>query len=103
MKIIKKLSEKIAEEIEDADCYIKMALEYRDEYPEVARVVSNIAAQEMDHMNSLHQLVVQIIDQYRRTNGEPPPAMQAVYDYLHAKHVDRAAEVKAKIAMYKGQ
>jgi rubrerythrin len=103
MKIIKKLSEKIAEEIEDADCYIRMALEYQEQYPEVSRIVSNIAAQEMDHMNSLHQLVVQIIDQYRRTNGEPPPAMQAVYDYLHEKHIERAAEVKAKIAMYKNQ
>lgn len=103
MKIIKKLSEKIAEEIEDADCYAKMALEYRDQYPELARVVNNIAMQEMDHMNSLHQLVVGIIDQYRRTNGEPPAAMQAVYDYLHAKHIEDAAEAKAKIAMYKGQ
>lgn len=103
MKIIKKLSDKIAEEIEDAGCYAKMALEYRDQYPELARVVSNIAQQEMDHMASLHQLVVQIIEQYRRTNGNPPPAMQAVYDYLHAKHIDDAAEVKAKIAMYKGQ
>lgn len=103
MKIIKKLSERIAEEIDDADFYIKMAMEYREQYPEVSRVVSNIAAQEMDHMNSLHQLVTQIIDQYRRTNGEPPPAMQAVYDYLHEKHIEEAANVKAKIAMYKGQ
>lgn len=103
MKIIKKLSERIAEEIDDADFYIKMAMEYREQYPEVSRVVSNIAAQEMDHMNSLHQLVTQIIDQYRRTNGEPPPAMQAVYDYLHEKHIEEAADVKAKIAMYKGQ
>lgn len=103
MKIIKKLSEKIAEEIKDADCYIKMALEYRDQYPELSRVVSNISAQEMDHMASLHQLVVQIIDQYRRTKGDPPPAMQAVYDYLHEKHIEDVANVKAKIAMYKGQ
>ena len=103
MKIIKKLSERIAEEIEDADFYIRMALEYQEQYPEVSRIVSNIASQEMDHMNSLHQLVVQIIDQYRRTNGEPPPAMQAVYDYLHEKNIERAAEVIAKIAMYKNQ
>ena len=101
MKIIKKLSEKIAEEIEDADCYAKMALEYRDQYPELARVVNNIAMQEMDHMNSLHTIVTNLIDQYRRTNGDPPPAMQAVYDYLHQKHIDHAVKVKALQAMYK--
>lgn len=101
MKIIKKLSERIEEEIEDAECYAKMALEYRDEYPELARIANNLSAQEMDHMNSLHQIVVNLIDQYRRTNGEPPAAMQAVYDYLHKKHIDHASLVKTLQTMYK--
>ena len=101
MKIIKKLSERIEEELEDAECYAKMALEYRDEYPEFSRIANNLSAQEMDHMNSLHQIVVNLIDQYRRTNGEPPAAMQAVYDYLHAKHIDHAAKVKTLQTMYK--
>lgn len=101
MKLIKKLSERIEDEIEDAECYAKMALEYRDEYPEFARIANNLSAQEMDHMNSLHTIVTNLIDQYRRTNGEPPPAMQAVYDYLHKKHIDHAAKVKALQSMYK--
>lgn len=102
MKIIQKLSEKIEDEIHDAECYAKMALEYRDEYPELARVANNLSAQEMDHMNSLHQIVVQLIDQYRRTNGEPPADMLAVYNYLHKKHIDHAAAVNVLRSMYKG-
>lgn len=101
MKIIKKLSEMIEDELEGAECYAKMALEYRDEYPELARIANNLSAQEMDHMNSLHQIVVSIIDQYRRTNGDPPPAMQAVYDYLHKKHIEHAVKIKSLQAMYK--
>lgn len=101
MKIIKKLSEKIEDELHDAECYAKMALEYRDEYPELSRVANNLSAQELDHMNSLHTIVVQLIDQYRRTNGEPPAEMQAVYDYLHRKHIDKAAEVNVLRSMYK--
>lgn len=102
MKIIQKLSEKIEDEIHDAECYAKMALEYRDEYPELARIANNLSAQEMDHMNSLHQIVVQLIDQYRRTNGEPPADMLAVYNYLHKKHIDHAAAVNVLRSMYKG-
>ena len=102
MKIIQKLSEKIEDEIHDAECYAKMALEYRDEYPELARIANNLSAQEMDHMNSLHQIVVQLIDQYRRTNGEPPADMMAVYNYLHKKHIDHAAAVNVLRSMYKG-
>lgn len=102
MKIIQKLSEKIEDEIHDAECYAKMALEYRDEYPELARIANNLSAQEMSHMESLHQVVVQIIEQYRRTNGEPPADMLAVYNYLHKKHIDHAAAVNVLRSMYKG-
>lgn len=102
MKIIQKLSEKIEDEIHDAECYAKMALEYRDEYPELARIANSLSAQEMDHMNSLHQIVVNLIDQYRRTNGEPPADMLAVYNYLHKKHIDHAAAVNVLRSMYKG-
>lgn len=101
MKLIKKLSEKIEDELEDSECYAKMAMQYRDEYPELARICNNLSAQEMDHANSLHQIVVQTIDQYRRTNGDPPANMQAVYDFLHEKHIDHAARIKGLQAMYK--
>ena len=101
MKIIKLLSEKIEEEICDAKDYVKMALEYRDEYPEMSRSLFNISNQEMEHMNLLHGEVTQIIKRYRETNGEPPAEMMAVYDYLHKKQIENAAEVKAMQNMYK--
>ena len=101
MKLIEKLSDKISEEIHDAKCYVKMAMEYRDEYPDMARTLYGISLEEMDHMNRLHNVVVDIIEKYRKTNGEPPAAMMAVYEYLHKKQIDNAAEVKTLQAMYK--
>lgn len=34
-------------------------------------------------------------------DGAPPADMQAVYDYLHAEHIERAAKVRTLQAMYK--
>ena len=101
MKIIEILSDKISEEISDARAYARMALEYREEYPELAQTLHELSTEEMAHMNRLHGAVAEIIGNYRKTKGEPPAAMMAVYDYLHKKQIDRAAEVKAMQEMFK--
>ena len=94
MKIIEKLSEKISDEIHDAKVYAQMALEHREDYPDLARTLYDLSTEEMGHMSRLHSAVAEIIEQYRKTNGEPPAAMMAVYDYLHKKQIEQAAEVK---------
>ena len=59
-----------------------------------------LSAEEMKHMQLLHNQVVKLIENYRKTNGEPPAAMQAVYDYLHQKYIDEAKEIKVMQQMY---
>ena len=101
MKLIQTLSDKISEEIDDANSYVEMAIEHREDYPDLARTLYTISTEEMDHMNRLHSAVAQIIEDYRRERGEPPAPMMAVYDYLHKKQIDKAAHVKTLQAMFK--
>ena len=101
MKVMKKLSEHIEEEIGDAECYAKWALETKEEYPSLADTLYKISLEEMGHMEALHKEVVKLIEDYRKNEGEPPAGMLAVYDYLHERQIEEAKEAKTYQQMYK--
>lgn len=101
MKIIKELADHIKEEIADAMEYAEEALKYKEDRPELAKTVYNISMQELEHMSLLHDQAARIIEEYRKTKGDPPAAMQAVYDYLHEQNIRAVKEVRVMQAMYR--
>ena len=101
MKLIKTLEELIEDEVHDVKHYAKLAAEVKATHPMLAQVLYNISSQEEGHANALHNEVVKIIEQYRKDHGAPPPAMQAVYDYLHERHVEKMAEARHYQETYK--
>ena len=100
MKIIKCLSEKIKEELKDAEAYIDLAMEWKKDEQEAADVFAELSAEEMGHVDKLHTEVAQLISRYRQTQGEPPAGMLAIYDYLHEQQIENAMRVKVKQKMY---
>ena len=101
MKIIKCLSEKIEEELHDADSYIDLALKWKSEEPDTADLFYELSLEEMGHMDKLHEEVTEQIQEYRNEHGEPPKDMMTLYEYLHEKHVGEAMRIKIKQGMYK--
>ena len=101
MKLIRELEEMIEDEIHDIEKYAKMAAQVKDEHPALAQVLYNISVQEDAHHAALHNEVVRIVEEYRRTHGEPPAAMMAVYEFMHKRHIDKIAEARRFQDIYK--
>ena len=100
MKIIKVMSEKIKEELSDAEAYIDLATEWKKEKTEAADLFAELSEEEMGHVNKLHTKITEMIRTYREENGEPPAGMMAIYDYLHEQQIENAMRVKVKQRMY---
>ena len=100
MEIIKSIVSKIDDELEDADKYIKCAYRVKESFPQLAEVYYKLSLEEMKHMTMLHDEVVRIINEYKKTN-EVPPAMQVLYDYIHEREVKWASKIKAKQDSFK--
>ena len=101
MKLIRDLEELIEDEIHDVKKYAKMAAELKAEHPGLAQVLYSISTQEDTHQAAIHSEVVKIIEEYRRSHGEPPASMLAVYDFLHKRHVEKLAEARRYQEIYK--
>ena len=100
MEIIRRLSEKIDEELHDAEKYIKCAYKVEEEYPQLADTYYQLSLEEMKHVTMLHDAVVRIINDYKRDN-EVPESMQILYDYMHERQIKWASKIKAKQEQYK--
>ena len=100
MKIIMCLTDKIEEELHDADSYIELAMKWRDEDKDVGDLFYELSTEEMGHADKIHKEVVDQINVYREEHGDPPKGMMELYDHLHKKHTEEAMTIKIKQKMY---
>lgn len=100
MKIIKCLSENIENTLDAAETNIKKAIEFRLDYPVAAKAFYNQSIILMDSIKMQHDAVVALIEGYRKEKGEPPAPMMAIYDYMHERHINKAAAIKGLQEMY---
>lgn len=97
MKIINEIIEDMMEEIHDAKHRIERAGELKPLYPDIAQRESEIAAQELVHAEKDHKSVVEIIEEYRKTKGEPPAYMLEFWTEKHNKYMEKFAHAKCMI------
>ena len=101
MNLIRDLEEMIEDEIHDVKKYAKLAVEMKTERPALAQVFYTISTQEESHQASLHNEVVKLIEEHKRTKGDPPKEMMAVYEYIHKRHIEKLADARRYQDLYK--
>ena len=100
MKEIKKISEQIDAELEDAEKYLKCAYKHKQDNPILADMYYDLSVAEMEHVTILHEASVKLINDYSSRNAIPE-GMQTLYDYLHDRHIKWARKIKARQDEYK--
>lgn len=103
MRMIKKVSDAIRENIREAKAKIEMAYRLHDEDKGVADWYKDMAAAHLAFNESGHKNVVRLIDHTKTTKADNPmmPGMMVVYNEIHADLKREAAEVQAMIQNYK--
>lgn len=101
MKIISEICDKIECELKQAEKYIDCAIYVQQDYPQLAETYYKLSDQRMKDQSMLHDQVVAIINEYKKSNGEPPETMKFLYEYLHKKFIDWATQIKIKQNLYK--
>lgn len=100
MEIIKCISEEIEQTLDMAEENIKKAIKYKEEYPSAAKSFYTKSITLIDSIKPQHDVVVTLIEEYRKSKGEPPAPMMAIYNYMHERHITKAAAIKNLQDMY---
>ena len=77
MDITDVISKLVDEELDDARKYMNLALQCKEEEPDVADLFAKLAGEEMNHMRMLHQVVSDLVeeqdDEDETAKGEARP------------------------------
>ena len=101
LKIIKKMVKNMKKRLCLAECDIDLALKNKEEYPELAKLQYQLSIDLMVQFRQQHDQITQLIMNYKKSGGEIPEGMKAVYEYVHDEYMDWSAEIKAKQDMFK--
>lgn len=101
MLLIKEIIEKMDDTLEEAEFYAIHAKHLKETHPSIADTYYKLGQEHLSHYMSLHTAVVSIINEYRRSKGEPPANMVAIWDFEHKKLIDEYEEIKKMLESYR--
>mgnify|MGYP004625373503 FL=1 len=106
MKIIKRLSNDLAGNIDEARDKIRVAYELKAEFPEAAAWYREMAAAHINFNSNGHATVKKLIDAHKNSeeykrNPAYADGMIAAWTVIHDDLIARTAEVKAMIDGFK--
>ena len=101
MKILVDLIKKANDTMEEVEWYAEKAHHLRQEHKSLADAYIKIAEIHVDIYKTLHEQMVELIEEEKKKGVEVPSAMQAIWNYEHEKLINRFAEAKFLVEDYK--
>ena len=84
----------IREELDGAEHYAKKSTQYKGMDDRLSSMYATMSAQELSHVDTLHEQAVRLIQAQKADGHEVPAGMQAVWDWEHSHLMDRVARIK---------
>lgn len=100
MRILKDLIEKAEDTLEEIEWYAKKAHALKAEYRSLSECYIKIAEKHIDIYKSLHDQMVELINEEKRKGAQPPVEMVAIWNYEHEKLIKEFAEAKFLVEEY---
>lgn len=97
MKAIKTVVEHMNNTLDEACEYYDDYVKYLTDNPKISSVALEMAKTHLDLYNKWHNVVVNLINDYRAKNQDIPSEMLIIWDYEHKKLVKEYDELKFKI------
>ncbi len=98
MKAIKKLIERMEEELEDSKCYAEEYLMRKAEGDTMASRYREMANDEMKHAGVVHEDIVEKVKTLRAVYT-PPQEMLDTWEHEHKEYIERVTWIKTMLAM----
>lgn len=101
MRKIAVISDFIRDEIDGAEEYAQLALEYKALDKALADAAYSAATQELGHVDMWHSQVTRMIKEQTAMGKEVPAGMMDVYEWEHKKQIDAVTRIKLMLEQYK--
>lgn len=101
--MIKGISKNILCELEVAENYMDYVFEWKDVDKKLADVYYEIANDELDHIDDLHEQVVKIIGESKKDSDiekDTLDIMTHIWDFQHGIIMERITKLKIKMKLY---
>lgn len=100
MKLIKKITEMMDEELAGAKAYAELAIEHKEHHPELSKTFYEIAVMELSHADMLHAQAAKLIEKRRQAHDGHSESIDLICEWIHEHKAKQSKVVKEILSEY---
>ena len=100
MKILMQLIEKANDTMDEIEWYAEKAHVLKTEHRQLADCYIKIAEKHIDIYKSLHEQMIELINEEKRKGVQPPESMLEMWQFSHERLIRQFAEAKMLVEEY---